>query len=89
MTLLLAILGIALSVAGLFGAAICLRVAWDLLRAGPSAAQEAYENGASLTKWWRGAYYNGGTNGSLIGRRSKRFGTVMEEINRPISRWSR
>lgn len=45
-------LGIA--IVGFLGAALALRVLVDLIRRGPGAADDAFENGASISVWWKG-----------------------------------
>lgn len=72
----------------LYLAAITLRVVVDLVKAGPSAADEAYRNGDSLKAWWTGDHPNP-TNRSLIGRHHKTLGVVMKEVGSRNPRWMR
>jgi hypothetical protein len=37
--------------------ALSLRVLYVLLTTGPRATNQAYESGASLSKWWAGKYW--------------------------------
>ena len=60
-------------------AAIALRVMIDLIKAGPGAADRAYQNGDSIKAWWTGKHPNP-TRRSIMGRKHKKLGVVMEEV---------
>ena len=60
-------------------AAVALRVMIDLIKAGPGAADRAYRNGESLKAWWTGKHPNP-TRRSIVGRKHKTLGVVMEEV---------
>lgn len=86
---MLVIVGLFLLVIGVFFAmlaAVTLRVMIDLIKAGPHAADEAYRNGDSIRAWWTGKHPNP-THTSIIGRRHKTFGVVMEEVGSRATRW--
>lgn len=67
-------------------AAMTLRVMIDLIKAGPRAAQEAYEEGDSLKAWWTGKHPNP-TRTSIVGRKDKTHGVVMEEAGSRDTNW--
>lgn len=67
--------------------AVAMRVAVDLIKAGPRAAQEAYEQGDSLKAWWTGKHPNP-TRTSIVGRYDRRFGVVMEEAGSRDTDWN-
>lgn len=69
-------------------AAVALRVMIDLIKAGPGAANEAYANGDSVKAWWTGKHPNP-TRRSIIGRKHKTLGVVMEEVGSRDPRWGR
>lgn len=69
-------------------AALILRVTIDLLRAGPSAVDEAYAAGDSLSGWWNGTHPNPTSTG-IVGRRHKKYGVVMEESGSRSPSWAR
>lgn len=60
-------------------AAVALRVMIDLIKAGPGAADRAYRNGDSLKAWWTGKHPNP-TRRSIVGRKHKTLGVVLEEV---------
>ncbi len=61
-------------------AAVTLRVMIDLIKAGPGAADRAYRNGDSIKAWWTGKHPNP-TRRSIVGRKHKTLGVVMEEAS--------
>lgn len=60
-------------------AAVVLRVMIDIIRSGPRVADEAYRNGDSIKAWWTGKHPNPSRT-SMIGRKSKKYGTVIDHI---------
>lgn len=60
-------------------AAVTLRVMIDLIKAGPGAANRAYARGDSIKAWWTGKHPNP-TRRSLVGRKHKTLGVVLDEV---------
>lgn len=67
------VLAILCGIGGIFcliGAAFSARALWNLLREGPAAADRAYTEGASISRWW---------NSGTYAKQDPVWGTVMNE----------
>ncbi len=67
---------------------LSVRVLFELIKAGPAAADDAFRSGHTLTNWWNSTHpLDTATRTSLVGRHDKKFGVVLVEARSSVPYW--